>query len=174
MRAIPEFTDRDARLALMDRMHIQSIVNFPTLASLIEVNFMDDPIGTQVLVHTFNQWLFDEWGFDHAGRIFTTPVINLADHRRRGRRARVGARAWGEDRARAAGAGRRLPGAAVAVPGRQRSVLGAGSQEAGIPVMMHASDSGYQSRVGIRHEMSHLSRSGGPVAGGSTAAGGGA
>src|SRR5690606_24712708 len=71
MRAIPEFTDRDARLALMDRMHIQTIVNFPTLASLLEVSFMDDPVGTQVLIHAFNQWLHDEWGFDHQGRIYT-------------------------------------------------------------------------------------------------------
>ena len=70
--------------------------------------------------------------------------MNLSDPRGRGRRARVGARAWGQDRPRAAGPGRRLPGAAVAVPPRLRPVLGGASQEAGIPVMLHASDSGYQ------------------------------
>ena len=60
MRAIPEFTDRDARMALIDRMHIQAIVNFPTLASTIEVNFMDDPVATQVLIHAFNEWMYDD------------------------------------------------------------------------------------------------------------------
>ena len=78
MRAIPEFTDRDARLNLMDRMHIAAIVNFPTLTSTIEVNFMDDPEATAALVHAVNEWMYDDWGFDYQGRIFSTPVMNLA------------------------------------------------------------------------------------------------
>jgi predicted TIM-barrel fold metal-dependent hydrolase len=143
MRAIPEFTDRDARLALMDRMHIQSIVNFPTLASLIEVNFMDDPIGTQVLVHAFNRWLHDEWGFDHAGRIFTTPVINLAVTE-----GAVAELEWALEH----GAKTVLvrPGPVAGFGGPRSPFLAesdpfwARVQEAGIPVMMHASDSGYQ------------------------------
>ena len=65
MCAIPEFTDKDARIHLMDRMHLQATLNYPTLASVIEVNFMDDPEITQVLMHAFNQWLYDEWTFDH-------------------------------------------------------------------------------------------------------------
>ncbi len=65
----------------MDRMNIHSIVNFPTLASIMEVNFMDDPVATQVMIHAFNQWLFDEWGFNHQNRIYTTPVMNLSDPR---------------------------------------------------------------------------------------------
>jgi predicted TIM-barrel fold metal-dependent hydrolase len=142
MRAIPEFTDRDARLALMDRMHIQSIVNFPTLASLIEVNFMDDPIGTQALVHAFNQWLYEEWGFDFAGRIYTTPVINLAVAE-----GAVAELEWALDR----GAKTVLvrPGPVAGHRGPRSPFLPdsdpfwARVQEAGIPVMMHASDSGY-------------------------------
>ncbi|HUZ10394.1 MAG TPA: amidohydrolase family protein [Acidimicrobiales bacterium] len=78
MRTIPEFTDKDARIALMDRMHVQATINYPTLASLIEVNFMDDPELTQVLVHAYNEWLYDEWGFNYQGRIYTTPVMNLS------------------------------------------------------------------------------------------------
>ena len=46
MKAIPEFTDPGARMKLMDKMHVDAIVNFPTLASILEVNFMDDPDGT--------------------------------------------------------------------------------------------------------------------------------
>ena len=78
MRAIPEFTDREARIELMDRMHVQATLNYPTLASVLEVNFMDDPELTQILVHAFNQWMYDEWGFDHQSRIFSTPVMNLS------------------------------------------------------------------------------------------------
>ena len=143
MKAIPEFTDRDARLALMDRMHIESIVNFPTLASLIEVNFMNDPVGTQVLVHAFNQWLHDEWGFDHEGRIFTTPVINLAVPE-----GAVAELEWVLDR----GAKTVLvrPGPVAGFRGPRSPFLPdndpfwSAIEEAGIPVMMHASDSGYQ------------------------------
>ena len=78
MGAIPEFTDKDARIGLLDRMHIDATLNFPTLASVIEVNFMDDPELTQTLIHAFNQWLFDEWGFNYQNRIFSTPVMNLS------------------------------------------------------------------------------------------------
>ncbi len=143
MRAIPEFTDREARLALMDRMHIQAIVNFPTLASLVEVNFMDDPIGTQVLIHAFNEWMYDEWGFDHQGRIFTTPIINLATAD-----GAVKELEWALER----GAKTVLvrPGPVAGFRGPRSPFLEdidpfwARIQDAGIPVMMHASDSGYQ------------------------------
>jgi len=143
MRAIPEFTDPDARLALMDRMHIDAIVNFPTLASLIEVNFMDDPVATQVLVHAFNQWMYDEWGFDHAGRIFSTPVMNLADPA-----GAVAELEWALDR----GAKTVLvrPGPVAGYRGPRSPFLAdndpfwAAIAEADIPVMLHASDSGYQ------------------------------
>ncbi len=143
MRAIPEFTDPDARMALLDRMHIAAIVNFPTLASLIEVNFMDDPVGTQVLIHSFNQWLLDEWGFDHQGRIFTTPVINLSITE-----GAVAELEWVLER----GAKTVLvrPGPVAGFRGPRSPFLPesdpfwARVEEAGIPVMLHASDSGYQ------------------------------
>lgn len=78
MRAIPAFTEPEARLALMDESHIDAVLNFPTLASVVEVNLMDDPELTLALVHAFNQWMYDQWTFNVADRIFSTPVINLA------------------------------------------------------------------------------------------------
>jgi predicted TIM-barrel fold metal-dependent hydrolase len=78
MRQIPAMVNRDARLELMDRMHVAATLNYPTLASIVEVNFMDDPELTQIMVHAYNEWLYDEWRFDHEGRIFTTPVLNLS------------------------------------------------------------------------------------------------
>jgi predicted TIM-barrel fold metal-dependent hydrolase len=142
MRAIPEFTDREARLALMDRMHIEAIVNFPTLASLVEVNFMDDPIAVQVLIHAFNEWMHDEWGFTYGGRIYTTPVINLATAE-----GAVKELEWALER----GARTVLvrPGPVAGFRGPKSPFLPysdpfwARVQEAGIPVMLHASDSGY-------------------------------
>lgn len=142
MRAIPEFTDRDARLALLDRMHIQAIVNFPTLASLIEVNFMDDPVAVQVLIHAFNEWMHDEWGFEYAGRIFSTPVMNLATAD-----GAVRELEWALERGARAVLVR--PGPVAGSRGPRSPFLAdsdpfwARVQEAGVPVMLHASDSGY-------------------------------
>lgn len=142
MKAIPEFSDRDARLALIDRMHIQSIVNFPTLASLLEVSFMDDPVATQVLIHAFNQWLFDEWGFNYRDRIYTTPVVNLSTVE-----GAIAELEWALER----GAKTVLvrPGPVAGYGGtrspflRDSDPFWARIQEVGIPVMLHASNSGY-------------------------------
>jgi len=38
---------------------------------------MDDPIGSQAIVHAFNEWLYEDWGFQYVDRIFTTPIVNL-------------------------------------------------------------------------------------------------
>jgi predicted TIM-barrel fold metal-dependent hydrolase len=146
MRAIPAFTDRDARLALMDRMHIDATLNFPTLASIIEVNFMDDPIASQVLIHAFNQWMYDEWGFDHAGRIFTTPVMNLATAE-----GAVKELEWALER----GAKTVLvrPAPVAGFKGPKSPFLPYADpfwrlvEEANIPVMFHSSDSGYTKYV---------------------------
>jgi predicted TIM-barrel fold metal-dependent hydrolase len=156
IRSIPEFFDVKARLDLMDRMHVDAVVNFPTLASIVEVNFMDDPVTTQALIHGFNQWLFDEWGFDHHGRIFTTPVMNLSIVENA-----VAELEWALERDAKTVLVRPAPVAGFR--GSRSPFLPefdpfwARVQEAGIPVMMHASDSGYQRYVndwlGINGEM---------------------
>jgi predicted TIM-barrel fold metal-dependent hydrolase len=143
MRAIPEFTDRDKRIALMDRMHIDAIVNFPTLASVIEVNFMDDPAASAAVAHSYNQWLYDEWTFDHAGRIFTTPVMNLSIPE-----LAVQELEWVLERGAKTVLVRPAPVAgwrATRSPFLpDNDAFWARIQEANIPVMLHSSDSGYQ------------------------------
>ena len=37
----------------------------------------DDIDVTHVVIHALNQWLYETWQFDYAGRIFTTPIITL-------------------------------------------------------------------------------------------------
>lgn len=146
MGAIPEFTDRDARLKLMDRMHVEAIVNFPTLASIIEVNFMDDPIGSQALIHAFNQWMYDDWGFEHQNRIYTTPVINLATAE-----GAVKELEWALERGAKTILIRPAPCAGFQGPKSPflpyADPFWARVQEANVPVMFHASDSGYTKYV---------------------------
>ena len=145
MRAIPEFTDPDARLALMDRMHIDVHRELPDprLASSRSTSWTTRS-ATQVLIHAFNQWLHDEWGFDHASRIFTTPVMNLVRPPRArspssSGRSSVARRPSSSDRARSPASGARSRRSSPTATRSGRAV-----EEAGIPVMLHASDSGYQ------------------------------
>lgn len=77
MKAIPAFSQPGPRLELMDELGVERSLMFPTLASLIEERMRDDPALIHVVVHSLNQWLDEEWGFNYHGRIFTVPVISL-------------------------------------------------------------------------------------------------
>ncbi len=62
----------------MDELGVDRSLMFPTLASLIEERLSDDPLAIHVIIHALNEWLHEVWGgFNHKGRIFTTPVITL-------------------------------------------------------------------------------------------------
>jgi predicted TIM-barrel fold metal-dependent hydrolase len=143
MRSIPAFREPGPRLELLDEQGIAASLMFPTLASLIEQRLIDDPALTQVAIHAFNEWLHDQWGYDHEGRIFATPIVNpcvlddgvaeleLALER--------GARAVLMRPAPVSGLrGTRSPFLPEFDP------FWARVQEAGVVVALHASDSGYQ------------------------------
>jgi predicted TIM-barrel fold metal-dependent hydrolase len=77
IECLPAFREPGPRLELMDEQGIDRTLMFPTLASLIEERFRHDPEATHVLVHALNEWLLETWGFDHQGRIYTTPIVTL-------------------------------------------------------------------------------------------------
>src|SRR5262245_34967924 len=76
MRCIPAFREPEARVALLDEQGVEAALLFPILASLIEQRLIDDPALTQIAIHAFNEWLYDDWRYDYDGRLFATPVIN--------------------------------------------------------------------------------------------------
>jgi predicted TIM-barrel fold metal-dependent hydrolase len=143
MRSIPAFRRPGPRLELLDEQGIHAALMFPTLASLIEERLLDDPTLTQVAIRAFNEWLHDEWSYDHEGRIFATPIVNpclldegIAELERLVER---GARAVLLRPAPVSGLrGTRSPFLADFDP------FWARVQEAGVLVALHASDSGYQ------------------------------
>lgn len=77
VRCIPAWREPGPRLALMDEQGLDRTLMFPTLASLVEERMRDDPELIHVVVHALNQWLYETWRFDYAGRIFATPIITL-------------------------------------------------------------------------------------------------
>jgi predicted TIM-barrel fold metal-dependent hydrolase len=77
MRSIDAFRDPAARLALLDELGIERALMFPTLTSLVEERLRDDPDLTHVVVHAFNEWMYEHWSFDYEQRIFAIPVVTL-------------------------------------------------------------------------------------------------
>jgi predicted TIM-barrel fold metal-dependent hydrolase len=75
----PEYVDRTARLAVMDRQGIEAALLFPTLAVCVEHFMKDDPEQLYANLEAFNRWLDDDWGYAHQDRIFAAPLISLLD-----------------------------------------------------------------------------------------------
>jgi predicted TIM-barrel fold metal-dependent hydrolase len=142
MRALPAFFDPAPRLEVMDQLGIDQCFMFPTLASLVEERFADDPDLTHVIIHALNQWMSEHWSFNYEGRIFAVPIITLPIVERAIEEleyvAGLGARAILVRPAPVAGFnGRRSFALPEFDPFWDRVV------ELGLPVCLHASDDGY-------------------------------
>lgn len=146
MKSIPAFRNPKDRVNLLDQQGIDAALMFPTLASLIEVSFLDLPETTMQLLRAFNRWMLDDWPYNYQDRVFSTPVLNpcvvdeaiaeldfILDNGARVALLRPGP---------VAGAPRtRSPFLAEFDP------FWARVEESGILIAMHASDSGYQRHV---------------------------
>ena len=138
----PEYRDREARLARMDAQGLEAVFLFPTLGVGIEEPLRGDAEITHATLHAFNQWLDDDWGFAHRGRIFAAPMISLMDP----------AKAAAELEWCLARGARLVHLRPAPVPGLPHSrspgdrafdPFWARVNEAGIAVAFHAGDSGY-------------------------------
>lgn len=144
MDVIPAYQYPAPRLELMDELGIDRCVMYPTLASLIEERTTDDVILTHAVMHALNEWMHEHWTFDYAGRIFATPVITLPLVEEA-----INELHWCLERNMKTFLVRPAP-----VPSRFGGSRSMGLPEfdpfwqevvnAGVPVTMHASDSGYQ------------------------------
>ena len=141
----PEYRDRDARLSTLDEQGLAGCWLFPTLGMIYEEPLHHDPEAVGHTFRAFNRWLLDDWGFAHAGRIFSAPYITLADPQ------------WAVDEVEwALGQGAQLLVMRTAAPttavGRRSPFdpmfdpFWARVNEAGITVVVHAGDSGYSSQ----------------------------
>ena len=75
----PEYRDRDARLAAMDRQGLTGTLMFPTLGVGVEDALQGDPEACAKAFHAFNRWLADDWGWRYADRIFAVPYVPFLD-----------------------------------------------------------------------------------------------
>ena len=139
----PEYQNRDARIAVMDKQQLETVFMLPTFACGVEEALKHDIDATMASLHAFNLWLDEDWGFDRPdGRIITAPMISLADPEKAV-----------EEVDFLLGRGARMVLVRPApVPGvvKPRSLgdplhdpVWARLAEAGVPVGFHLSDSGY-------------------------------
>ena len=144
MECVPAFREPAPRLELMDEQGIDQTLMFPTLASLIEERTRDDVELTHTVMHALNEWMLEQWTYDYEGRIYATPVVTLPVVERA-----IEELEWVVER----GAKTVLvrPAAVPNTKGGTRSMglpeydpFWKRVVELGIPVAMHASDSGYQ------------------------------
>ncbi len=141
-RCRDEYRDPEKRLALMDEQGIQATVLFPTLASAIEERTQHDHELLYATMRSFLQWMHETWSFNTADRILAVPILSLMDVEMACQDLE-----WCLERGAKTIGIRPAP-----VPGYRGSrsfgfeefdPFWARVNEAGIPVMMHASDSGY-------------------------------
>lgn len=142
--ACPEsFRRAEERLTLLDDQSVHACVMFPTTGGMLEERMTDDIELAHAVVHAYNEWLLEEWSFDYRGRIFATPVITLPDVDKA-----VAELDWCVER----GARSVLvnPRPVATVSGHTTSMgqpyfdpFWARVQHHGVPVFMHACDSGY-------------------------------
>lgn len=143
IRCPDEFRQPAERLALLDRQGVAGCVMFPTTGGMLEERMLDDIELTQAVVHAFNRWLLDDWTFDYEGRIVPTPIVNLADVD-----GAVRELDWVLERGARCVLVNPRP---VTTPSGSTTSIGLPQfdpfwrrvQEVGIPVLMHACDSGY-------------------------------
>jgi predicted TIM-barrel fold metal-dependent hydrolase len=142
----------EARLEVMDQQGLDKIWLFPTLGVLYEELLKND---IEAVTHTFtafNRWLDDDWGCNYKGRIFAAPYIAMADVDHA-----VSELEWALDRDAHVVVMR--PAAATTAGGRISPFnsyfdpFWARVNEAGIPVVVHAGDSGYSSQGYVDDEL---------------------
>jgi len=75
----PEYRDRTARVAQLDRQGLDGALLFPTLGVGIQEALRRDLPALQAAFRAFNCWLDEDWGFDRGDeRLFAAPMISFA------------------------------------------------------------------------------------------------
>jgi predicted TIM-barrel fold metal-dependent hydrolase len=69
----------EGRAELLDEQGVHAAIVFPTLASVIEERLGAKADTTMALLHSLNQWIVDEGGYDRGGRVYPTAYISLVD-----------------------------------------------------------------------------------------------
>ena len=78
IKPTPDMSDRDARVAKLDEFGVDGSIMYPGEFIATVGYYSPDKTGNAVL-HAYNRYLNDRWGFNVRDRIYTTPVLSLWD-----------------------------------------------------------------------------------------------
>ena len=139
------YMNNDARVELIKEQGLQAVWLFPTLGVLYEELIKDDVEACAAMMSAFNQWLLEDWGYAHRDTIFGAPYLCLGD---------VDAAAAEVDKVVAAGARVLVmrPAAVTTATGTKSPFdphfdpVWSRINEAGVTLVIHASDSGYSTQ----------------------------
>ncbi len=73
------YINNEARLKVLDKQGLEAMWLFPTLGVLYEEPLKHDTEAVKTLFRGFNRWLDEDWGCNYQNRIFASPYISLAD-----------------------------------------------------------------------------------------------
>ncbi|MGI9289602.1 MAG: amidohydrolase family protein [Pseudomonadales bacterium] len=74
-----EFVSKAPRLKLMDEQGVEAAIMIPTMGVGCEYQLRRYPELLTPSLRAFNRWLEEDWGYGQDGRIFSTPMVSLAD-----------------------------------------------------------------------------------------------
>lgn len=77
--AVPEFTQRAARLATMDAQGVAACLLLPTAGVGVEPQLRETPAVLYPSLRAFNRWLEEDWGYGGDGRLYGAPLLSLFD-----------------------------------------------------------------------------------------------
>jgi predicted TIM-barrel fold metal-dependent hydrolase len=80
MEPLPAFSNREARIKLMDEQGIDACLMFSSAVSTEMLFFKGkDPRALHAHFHALNRWVEDEWGYAYQDRVFCPAMLTLRD-----------------------------------------------------------------------------------------------
>ena len=74
----PDMFNRDARLKKMDEFGVEACTMY--VGEMVAcISYLNEPVAANAVLHAYNQWMLDDWGFNYKDRIYSTPVVTLDD-----------------------------------------------------------------------------------------------
>lgn len=70
--------DREARVAKLDEFGVDGSIMYPG-EFIATVGYYDPDVSGNAVLHAYNQFFNDQWGFNVRDRVYPTPVISLWD-----------------------------------------------------------------------------------------------
>ncbi len=74
----PDMLEPAERVKRLDAWEVRSSILFAG-NFVSAISYFDEPFAAHESFHAYNRWLHDQWGLNYRDRIFSCPIITLAD-----------------------------------------------------------------------------------------------